>query len=103
MPAESPRPRSPRQNPAATADTLLNVRQKYMPPAIAHFEVHADCQGIWSKAMTIRTTEVRPPEYSEAEITTTAMTDHRAFCHSKNIPEAHFTSTAFRIRIPSTS
>ena len=59
-----------------------------MPPAIAHFEVRANCQGIWSKAMTIPTTEVRPPEYSEAEITTTAMTDHRAFCHSKNISEA---------------
>ena len=28
MPAELPHPRSPRQNPAATADTLLYVRQK---------------------------------------------------------------------------
>ena len=29
MPAESPHPRNPRQNPAATADTLLNVDMNF--------------------------------------------------------------------------
>jgi len=65
-----------------------DVRQKYMPPAIANIESHASRQRTWRDAMTIRTTEARQPEYPEAEITATATTDRRASCHSKNIPEA---------------
>jgi hypothetical protein len=50
MPAESPRPRSPRQNPAATADTLLNVREEYEPASLlsANPVIFAFCQpGDW--------------------------------------------------------
>ena len=72
MPAEPRHPRKPRGNPAATADTLLNVRRKYMAPAIVHFESDAKSQGKWREAIRIRTTEILQPEYPEAEITTTA-------------------------------
>ncbi|MEI6277919.1 MAG: hypothetical protein WCQ16_00890 [Verrucomicrobiae bacterium] len=41
-----------------------------MPPATADFESHADLQGIWHEAMTLRTTEAKQQEYPEAEITT---------------------------------
>ena len=40
MPAESRHPRNPRQNPAATADTLLNVSQKYMPTISSFVKSH---------------------------------------------------------------
>jgi|GEM_PF-1527024 len=65
-----------------------DVRQKYMPPAMAHFESHTPRQGIWRDAMTIRTTEARQLEYPEAEITATAKPDRRDPSHSKHIPEA---------------
>ena len=86
MPAESRHPRNPRQNPAATADTLLNVRQKNMPSATAYFESHATRQRILCDAMTIRTTEARQKEFPEAEITTTAATERHDFHQSTNIP-----------------
>ena len=65
-----------------------DVRSKYMAPATVHFESHALRQEIWGEAMRIRTTERLQPEYPEAEITSTAMPDRHASCHSKNIPEA---------------
>ena len=37
MPAESRHPRNPRQNPAATADTLLNVMQIKPPTGFSEF------------------------------------------------------------------
>jgi len=88
MPAESPHPRNPRQNSAATADTLLNVRQKNMPSATVHLESYADRQETWCDSMTIRTTEASREEYPEAEITVTAIPDRPDTCHSNNIPEA---------------
>ena len=57
--------------PKASRDAVTgDVRQKYMPPATADFESHADLQGIWHEAMTLRTTEAKQQEYPEAEITT---------------------------------
>ena len=67
---------------------MRDVRQKNMPPATAHFESHADRQGIWREAMRRRTSEALQPEYPEAEITATATPGREASCHSKNIPEA---------------
>jgi len=59
-----------------------------MLPAIAHFESHAQRQGIWREAMRIRTTERLQPEYPEAEITAPASLDRKASRHSRNISEA---------------
>ena len=59
-----------------------------MPPAIVHFESHAQRQRMWREPMRIRTTEARQPEYPEAEITAPASLDRRASRHRKNIPEA---------------
>jgi hypothetical protein len=73
---------------SARHPVTLDVRQKYMPPAIAHFESRAPRQRIWRDAMRLQTTEASQKEYPEAAITPTAAPDRQAFCHSRNIPEA---------------
>ena len=65
-----------------------DVRNQYMAPHIAIFESDADRRRICRRSMSMRTAESLQQEYPEAEITATAMPDRRAFCHSKNIPEA---------------
>jgi len=59
-----------------------------MPPTTAHFESHADRQGMRREAMRRRTSEASQEVYSEAEITETATPGREASCHSNNILEA---------------
>ena len=108
MPAESRRPRNPRQNPAATADTLLNVRKQYehftdildaiFTTLALPYSDHWYSDAQWS--ISCATQRRLPPSDFPLAFWHLLPVDLLSYSDSQNIVKRRHSSSAHQHRIP---